>query len=225
MHTVRYFRAKKFNWLGLSEQPSLSAKVRRAAGQFLPWSYEDFDWQLTSGVCVLTTRARKLCLSLTWKPLDRAPPLPNVCGAAAGDDGLRAERFPAETRSLDPAAKRVEHVPPVRLGRCVLSTRACVSQALTPQCAGMALPAVKEYYGFVSCGMLRAKLGAFAWLSLACFALETLVCVTRGSSRRGYATELSGPICCRLCSSWVAECSRHPGLRVCVRRGPLHLQR
>ena len=68
MHTVRYFRAKKFNWLGLSEQPSLSAKVRRAAGQFLPWSYEDFDWQLTSGVCVLTTRARKLCLSLTWKP-------------------------------------------------------------------------------------------------------------------------------------------------------------
>lgn len=40
----------------------------------------------------------------------------------------------------------------------------------------MALPAVKEYYGFVSCGMARAKLGAFAWLSLACFALETLVC-------------------------------------------------
>jgi phosphatidylserine synthase 2 len=49
MRTVRYFRAKKFNWLGLSQQPSLSAKVRRAAGQFLPWSYEDFDWQLTSG--------------------------------------------------------------------------------------------------------------------------------------------------------------------------------
>lgn len=39
----------------------------------------------------------------------------------------------------------------------------------------MALPAVKEYYGFVSCGVARAKLGAFAWLSLACFALETLV--------------------------------------------------
>ena len=42
----------------------------------------------------------------------------------------------------------------------------------------MALPAVKEYYGFVSCGMLREKLGAFAWLSLACFALETLVRAT-----------------------------------------------
>ena len=50
MHTVRYFRAKKFNWLGLSQQPSLTAKVRRVAGQFLPWSYEDFDWQLTSGM-------------------------------------------------------------------------------------------------------------------------------------------------------------------------------
>ena len=55
MRTVRYFRAKKFNWLGLSQQPSLSAKVRRAAGQFLPWSYEHFDWQLTSGACCACT--------------------------------------------------------------------------------------------------------------------------------------------------------------------------
>ena len=48
----------------------------------------------------------------------------------------------------------------------------------------MALPAVKEYYGFVSCGMMRAKLGAFAWLSLACFSLETLVCATLGCCHR-----------------------------------------
>ena len=57
MRTVRYFRAKKFNWLGLSQQPSLTAKMRRAAGQLLPWSYEDFDWQLTSGAhCACRTR-------------------------------------------------------------------------------------------------------------------------------------------------------------------------
>ena len=56
MRTVRYFKAKKFNWLGLSQQPTLSAKVRRAAGQLLPWSYEDFDWQLTSGACCACAR-------------------------------------------------------------------------------------------------------------------------------------------------------------------------
>ena len=37
------------------------------------------------------------------------------------------------------------------------------------------MPAVKEYYAFVSCDETRVKLGAFAWLSLACLALETLV--------------------------------------------------
>lgn len=39
----------------------------------------------------------------------------------------------------------------------------------------MALPAMKEFYVFVSDDEPHAKLGAFAWLSLACFALETLV--------------------------------------------------
>ena len=118
MHTVRYFRAKKFNWLGLSQQPSLTAKVRRAAGQFLPWSYENFDWQLTSGVCVVhDARTRALYVAHTD---NRAPPLPALCCSAASDDGLRAERFPAEARSLDSATKRFEHVPPVHLGWCVL---------------------------------------------------------------------------------------------------------
>jgi hypothetical protein len=102
-------------------------------------------------------------------------------------------------------------------------TRTC--QALTPHRTGMALPAVKEYYGFVSCGMMRAKLGAFAWLSLACFALETLVCVTLGSCRRGCATKLPGVTCFRWCSSWAAACSRRPGLGACVRRGPSLSQR
>ena len=87
MHTVRYFRAKKFNWLGLSQQPSLTAKVRRAAGQFLPWSYENFDWQLTSGVCRSWREREGRALHVTHAT-SRAPPLPAVRGAAAGDDGL-----------------------------------------------------------------------------------------------------------------------------------------
>jgi hypothetical protein len=49
MWTVRYFKAKKFYWLGLSQQPTLRAKVTRVAGQLLPWSFENFDWPITAG--------------------------------------------------------------------------------------------------------------------------------------------------------------------------------
>ena len=116
MRTVRYFKAKKFNWLGLSQQPTLSAKVRRAAGQLLPWSYEDFDWQLTSGACCACARhLLRMCSPLA----DRAPPLPAMRCAAAGDDGLRAERVLVEARALDTAAKRAEHLPPLHMGWCV----------------------------------------------------------------------------------------------------------
>ena len=38
---------------------------------------------------------------------------------------------------------------------------------------------MKEYYEFV-CSPPHAKLGAFAWLSLACFALETLLVIKVG---------------------------------------------
>ena len=65
----------------------------------------------------------------------------------------------------------------------VAGSRSGPGLALTPHRTGMALPAVKEYYGFVSCGMMRAKLGAFAWLSLACFSLETLVRAILGCSQ------------------------------------------
>lgn len=83
----------------------------------------------------------------------------------------------------------------------------------------MALPAVKEYYGFVSCGMARAKLGAFAWLSLACFALETLVCGGPRSCREPVTDKRR-----RWCSSWVAACLRRPGRGACARRGPSRLR-
>jgi hypothetical protein len=63
--TVRYFKARRFNWLGLSKQPTLRAKVKRVAGQLLPWSYESFDWQLTSGAqrsppCATASRSARL---------------------------------------------------------------------------------------------------------------------------------------------------------------------
>jgi hypothetical protein len=45
----------------------------------------------------------------------------------------------------------------------------------------MALPAVKEYYEFITHDAPNCKLGTFAWLSLACFALESLVVVKLGA--------------------------------------------
>lgn len=67
---MRYFKAKKFNWLGLSKQPSLTAKVRRVAGQILPWSFDDFDWRLTSGA---STDAANLLMATRMTPRPQGP--------------------------------------------------------------------------------------------------------------------------------------------------------
>ena len=45
---VRYFKAKEYNWSGLSEQQALSGKLKRAALQFTPYSFDDFDWRAFS---------------------------------------------------------------------------------------------------------------------------------------------------------------------------------
>ena len=42
------------------------------------------------------------------------------------------------------------------------------------------MPAVKEYYVFITRGVRSSKLGTFAWLCLASIALETLVVVKLG---------------------------------------------
>ena len=44
MATVRYFGSQRYNWRGISEQPTLLAKVKRGAGQFLPYSVDSLDW-------------------------------------------------------------------------------------------------------------------------------------------------------------------------------------
>jgi hypothetical protein len=52
----------------------------------------------------------------------------------------------------------------------------------------MSLPAVKEYYAYISCDERRpVKLGTFAWLTLACIALETLVRRAAGLPRAAAA--------------------------------------
>ena len=45
---VRYFNAKEYNWSGLSEQQDLGGKLKRAAMQFTPYSFDDFDWRAFS---------------------------------------------------------------------------------------------------------------------------------------------------------------------------------
>lgn len=48
MHTVAYFESKSYDWRGLSQQPSLLAKLRRSALQFTPRAFTGFDWRPTS---------------------------------------------------------------------------------------------------------------------------------------------------------------------------------
>ncbi len=62
----------------------------------------------------------------------------------------------------------------------------------------MALPAVKEYYEFVQLDAPHSKLGTFAWLCLACFALETLVVVKLGAGL------FSAPLPPRVRACWAA---------------------
>jgi hypothetical protein len=109
MWTVRYFKAKRFNWLGLSKQRTLRAKVRRIAGQLLPWSYESFDWQLTSGALQRghTFAAPARCPSLMARTtVHRSATLPAERRAPRRHDELRAERLLPEARVVGAAAKR-----------------------------------------------------------------------------------------------------------------------
>eukprot|EP00803_Ostreobium_quekettii_P011054 evm.model.scf_76.6 EVM.evm.TU.scf_76.6 scf_76:40330-44683(-) len=51
MWTVRYFDSaySTYNWRGISEQPTLVAKAKRSFLQFLPHSWDNFDWGMYSG--------------------------------------------------------------------------------------------------------------------------------------------------------------------------------
>ena len=45
---MRYFKAKEYNWSGLSQQRALTGKLKRAALQFTPYSFDDFRWHAFS---------------------------------------------------------------------------------------------------------------------------------------------------------------------------------
>ena len=48
MQLVRYFKAKEYNWSGVSGEAKLTGKLKRAALQFTPYSFDDFHWQAFS---------------------------------------------------------------------------------------------------------------------------------------------------------------------------------
>ncbi|BBN16349.1 phosphatidylserine synthase 2 [Marchantia polymorpha subsp. ruderalis] len=49
LSTVRYFEGKTYEWVGLSQQPSLIGKVRRSLGQFTPAYWDKDQWNFLSG--------------------------------------------------------------------------------------------------------------------------------------------------------------------------------
>ena len=46
--TVRYFGSQTYNWRGISEQPTYKDKAKRSLMQFLPYSWDQFDWRVFS---------------------------------------------------------------------------------------------------------------------------------------------------------------------------------
>ncbi|GMH38547.1 hypothetical protein BSKO_06431 [Bryopsis sp. KO-2023] len=51
MWSVHWFecRYKTYNWRGISQQPTIIAKAKRSILQFMPYSWDIFDWQIFSG--------------------------------------------------------------------------------------------------------------------------------------------------------------------------------
>ena len=45
---MEWAKAQDYNWSGLSQQPSLSAKAKRSLLQFTPYSWDDFQWRAFS---------------------------------------------------------------------------------------------------------------------------------------------------------------------------------
>ena len=120
---MRYFKAKKFNWLGLSKQRTLRAKVSRMAGQLLPWSWDSFEWQLTSGappppMRTPPSRNRRLRASAALRAEARRA----LRGASSRHDVLRAQRLLPEARAMGAAAQRAQHVSVMHMGRCVTNS-------------------------------------------------------------------------------------------------------
>ena len=48
LQTVEWAKAQDYNWSGLSQQPSLTAKAKRSLLQFTPYSWDDFQWRAFS---------------------------------------------------------------------------------------------------------------------------------------------------------------------------------
>jgi len=88
LKALQYFEAKEYHWVGLSDIPTTTGKIRRAFAQFTPVSWTPFHWAILSsprrwfgflGVIVMWAAIELNCFFLKyvlWHP----PPHPVVIG-------------------------------------------------------------------------------------------------------------------------------------------------
>eukprot|EP00794_Sanderia_malayensis_P018120 gene18120-19930_t len=50
MKTCEYFQIKEYNWRNLWQIPTYSGKLKRAAEQFTPYRWENFEWEATTSL-------------------------------------------------------------------------------------------------------------------------------------------------------------------------------
>ena len=74
MQLVRYFKAKEYNWSGLSEQQGVGGKLKRAALQFTPYTFDDFDWRAFSTPARCLESLGLVVLFLLMEARRRNPP-------------------------------------------------------------------------------------------------------------------------------------------------------
>jgi phosphatidylserine synthase 2 len=71
LQTVEWAKAQDYNWSGLSQQTSLTAKAKRSLLQFTPYSWDDFQWKAfsTPKRCVQSLGLLTVFLLMEVRPL------------------------------------------------------------------------------------------------------------------------------------------------------------
>ncbi|KAF7133278.1 hypothetical protein RHSIM_Rhsim09G0102000 [Rhododendron simsii] len=153
MHTVRYFDAKTYEWVGISRQPNIMGKVKRTLSQFTPAQWDKDEWHPLLGpwrfiqvltLCIvfltveLNTFFLKFCL---WIP----------------------PRNPLIVYRL--VLWWLIAIPTIREYNSYLQDRFSLSLSLS-----LSLILLKPV----------KKVGAFCWLSVAICIIELLICIKFG---------------------------------------------
>jgi len=103
MWLVKSFRGRKYHWSGISHKKTVAGKVARGLGQFLPYYFDDLQWQWMSEPSRLVACLICCAMNLQFK---------SYIHGKVWDTGCR---ILPEVHPLGAADESTEHLPPHHL--------------------------------------------------------------------------------------------------------------